>query len=103
EARVARLADEGKDFSAGAPLGPEAGEPLAAARDYEGNVAPGLDVVYVRRPSLVSALGGEGRARQGPSRLSLGAGDEGGLLAADEGSGAGHDLDIEGESGVEYA
>ena len=103
EPRIARLSDEGEDLRAGAPLGAESREPFAAAGDDERHVAPGLHVVDVGRLPHVAALGGEGRTRHGPARLSLGARDQGRLFPADEGSRPGHDLDIEGEAGVEDA
>ena len=98
EARGLHLADQREDLGAGRLGAADLGEPGRAPRDDGGDVVPGLDVVDVGGLAVQALLGREGRARPGPPGTILERGDEGRLLAADEGTGTFHGLDVEVEA-----
>ena len=94
---VAALAHQGEDLRPRAEGSADPGEPCAAHGDDEWYVAPRLEVVDRRGLAPVPLLRGEGRFDLGSSPLPFQGGDEGGLLAADEGTRPLDDAEVEAE------
>ena len=101
EAGAVHLADQREDLGARALGAAGLGEPGRPLRDDGRDVVPGLDVVDVGGLAVEALLGGERRPGPRPARVALERGDEGRLLAADEGAGALDHLDVEVEAAAE--
>ncbi len=98
QAGVLDRSGQGEDLGALAAFGALGGEPGAAVEDDGRHVGVGLDVVQHRGLAPQTLHGGERRPRAGLAAVALDRGQQGRLLAADEGPGAHADLDVEVEA-----
>ena len=101
QAAVGDLAGEGEDGRALALLGADAGEPVGAPVDDDGDGGQGLDVVDDGGFAVQPGLRREGRAGAGHAAPALDGGHQRRLLAADESAGAFLDMHAEVEAGAE--
>ena len=101
QAGVLHLAHQREDFCARALGAARFSKPGGAASDDGRDVVPGFNVVDVGGPAPQSFLRGIGRARTRAAGEAFERGDERGLLAADKGPRALHQLDVEVEAAVE--
>ena len=91
------LSAQRKDLRPLALLRPHGSEPIRAVQDNLAHVRVSLHVIEKRRLAEQPLVCGEGRTRAGLAAVSLDAGHERGLFAADERAGAQTDLHVEGE------
>ena len=101
QAGVLDLAHQRKHFGSGAFHAAGLGKPRRTAADDGRDVVPGLDVVDVGRLAVQTLLRREGRAGMRPSRVAFERGNQRRLFAADKGSRALHQLDVEVEAAVQ--
>ncbi len=101
EAGVLDFADQREDLGAGALGAAGLGKPGRAAADDGRDVAPGFNVVDVGGLAPQALLRGERRAWMRAAGKAFKRGDEGCFFAADKGSCALHELDVEVEAAVE--
>jgi hypothetical protein len=94
-------AGQREDLGPLALAGAVGGVPLAAAEQDRRHVGVRLHVVQQGRLSPKTRQRGEGRPRAGFPPVAFDRGQQGGFLAADEGSGAHADLQLEIEAGAE--
>ncbi len=92
------LPGEGEDLRPWTPLRAQLDKTPCAVQDDQGDVRQRLYIVDQRGFAPEPLLRRKGRPRLGIAAGAVQGGDQGRLLAADEGPGAGADLQIEGET-----
>ena len=98
---VLNLAHQRKDLGSRTLLAAGLGKPCGAASDDGSNVVPGFDVVDVGRLAVQTLLRGIRRARTRTACAAFEGCDKSCLLAANKGSRALHQLNVEVEAAVQ--
>ncbi len=101
ESAACDFSGKGEDFGAFAFFGSDGGEGLGAVADDPRDHGVGFDVVDAGRFSPESALCGERWSDSGHAAFSLDGGEQGGFLAADEGTRAFDDAEVQRELAAE--